>query len=527
MTDRLKGRSSFGQRLRRALSMIGGNVQESFVEYPAPTDATDLPVSARTQSQTQHITRQALRGSAILASRGLLVRVIGLGSNLLIARALAPKQFGLLAVGFVLIATGTVLSEAGMGAALVRGERAPSRGQLDALLSFQLGIGVLAVLLTTAAVWAGWTTYVSAIMSFALPLLAFRTGSTIICERRLSYGPVAITEFGESVLYLFWVTGVTLLHGGVYGYAYGVVVRALGGSVLLALLVPEGLGRPTFNLRPLRPIFNFGIKFQGVTITGLVRDQGVNALVLGLGGSAQLGLWALAFRLMQGPYALFESLWRVSFPALARLRAAGQDVTDTLRTGFSLCCSAASLVLIPVMASSPWAVGTVFGDRWRSDGWVLELGCVGLLIGGPLSVVTAGHLYAKGEAGKVMLSAIAHTVTWLTITACFLRPLGVLAVGIGWAVTSSLDGGLLAWLSRDDVKIPIWRVAVPTWLIAFGSVFIGMVGTTLTHEDSWLGILISIGIALPIYCLLQAIRRDPLLSMIGSRIVRLARSCES
>ena len=46
-----------------------------------------------------------------------------------------------------------------------------------------------------------------------------------------------------------------------------------------------------------------------------------------------LGYWSLANRLMQVPFWVFQALWRVSYPTMARLRALGETVpTLNLRT---------------------------------------------------------------------------------------------------------------------------------------------------------------------------------------------------
>lgn len=457
------------------------------------------------------ILRSALRGSAVLATRGILIRLIGLGSNLLLAHALAPSEFGQLAVGSALVTTGTVLSEAGIGAALVRRDTPPSPSEMNALLSLQVAASVATLFLTAILVWLGWIPGVSLLMAGALPVLIVRTGSTILCERRLSYGPLAVAELCESVFYVAWVAAVTIVGGNLYAYAGGVVFRALVGSCLLLIRVPEGVGRPTLHLAPLRPILGFGIRFQGVTLVGLARDQGVNAIVLGVGGTVTLGLWTLAFRIMQGPYSLFDSMWRVSYPALSRLRAAGEGVTESLQTGFRFCSSAAGLTLIPLMAGAPWAISLLFGARWRPDGWVLELGAVGLLIGGPLSVVTAGYLYATGEATKVMWSVVLHTVVWLAITSCLLESVGVMAVGIGWCVGAWVDGAGMAWLARKSIKLDLWKGGFATWLSAILSAGIGMLVGSGLGGYPWLAILISVIVGEAAYCGIQLGRRDLLL----------------
>jgi peptidoglycan biosynthesis protein MviN/MurJ (putative lipid II flippase) len=65
------------------------------------------------------------------------------------------------------------------------------------------------------------------------------------------------------------------------------------------------------------------------------------------------------------------------------------------------------------------------------------------MIGGPISVATAGYLYAVGDAATPLRATIAHTIVWLLIAFAALPVLGVAAIGIGWGAGSVVDAIVL------------------------------------------------------------------------------------
>ena len=69
-------------------------------------------------------------------------------------------------------------------------------------------------------------------------------------------------------------------------------------------------------------LLGFGVRYQAVGLLHMLRDQGVNIAVASFGGVAVLGLWGVAWRIIQMPFSFFAALWRVSFPGMSRLVAA-------------------------------------------------------------------------------------------------------------------------------------------------------------------------------------------------------------
>jgi O-antigen/teichoic acid export membrane protein len=380
---------------------------------------------------------------------------------LVLARLLAPHDFGLVALGSALVAFGAFTADGGIGAALIRRAEPAERADVEALLAAQLTLGVsIAAAVAAAAIWFGETGRVAAVMVITLPLLAVRAPTTILLERQLSYRPLVFAELGETVVYYLWAIPAAAAGLGVWALATAAVARALAGSVLMLRASPLERLRPRPSWSRTRRLLGFGARYQAVGVVNLVRDQGLNIGIAIVGGITLLGIWNLANRILQLPYILFTAGWRVSFPAMARLVAAGDDARPTLERAIRLAAVATGVVVAPLAGCAAALVPAVFGQRWNAVASVLPWPALALMIGGPTSVATGGYLYAIGDARTPLRAAILHTAAWLAIGIGLMPVLGITAAGLGWAAASVIDGFVLGSAATRASGARLWPALV-------------------------------------------------------------------
>ena len=137
---------------------------------------------------------------------------------------------------------------------------------------------------------------------------------TILYERRLDYRPMAIAELVRNHPLLRLGSRDDQRRLGRMGTRDRFLVRALSGSMVLLILPAGGRVPPVPSWTKVKTLLGFGFRYQAVGLLQMLRDQGVNIAVAAFGGVAVLGLWSVAWRIIQIPYSLFVALWRVSFP---------------------------------------------------------------------------------------------------------------------------------------------------------------------------------------------------------------------
>ena len=209
-------------------------------------------------------------------------------------------------------------------------------------------------------------------------------------------------------------------------------------------------------------MISFGVRFQGVSVAGMLREQVLNAGVAGLAGVGTLGLWTLAKRVIEIPVLIIEPVHRVAFPYMSQLRAAQEDPGAIIERGIRVAGTAAGVVLVGLFAGASGLVPGVFGEQWTDTAVAVQWVCVSLLVAAPLAVVAVGYLYALGEPAVVLRATIAHTLTLFAVTFPLLPFMGVHAIGAGSLAGALVDALIMgrAIAARSSAR-PFRLMAVP------------------------------------------------------------------
>ncbi|MDQ4049587.1 MAG: oligosaccharide flippase family protein, partial [Actinomycetota bacterium] len=84
------------------------------------------------------IRRRAAAGAALFGARGVSIHILAFLGNVALARLLVPAEFGTVALGLAVLNFASLLSDAGLGAGLVRRAEPPTIEELRALFAVQL-----------------------------------------------------------------------------------------------------------------------------------------------------------------------------------------------------------------------------------------------------------------------------------------------------------------------------------------------------------------------------------------------------
>jgi O-antigen/teichoic acid export membrane protein len=495
--------------------------REAAATTPASNEA---PGDSRVDVASE-IRRKALSSVAMVAGRDTVVKAVAFVGNVAFARLLSPANFGAVAFGVTLLLLVQMLSDGGLGAGLIRRSKAPELEDLRVLLGYQLLLTViLAIAVAGAAAPFGRAGLVTAVMMPALPLLAFRAPSMIVFERDLNYAPLVKVEIIEQLSYYAWGVTTILLGAGVWGLASASVVKALVGTAAMLAVSPIARLSPSYSWRRLRPMLGFGVKFQAVQVVNIGGLQLLNVGIAGVGGLAVLGLWTMAWRLAQIPFLLFGALWRVSYAAASQLLAAGESARAMIERGLGLAAVGTGAILVPVTGAVSPLVPLVFGHRWSPVADVLPIAFFALQASGPVSVATAGYLYAVGDTSTVLRAAIATSVVWLLVALPLLPSLGTTAVAVGWMVSSLVEIPILCGAVRRRTGASLRPIAVPWVAASIAGAFGWLVSRSVSHGllAAFLGTLVaSVCYAGPIFLL----RADAVFSIgrLGARAIARAR----
>ncbi len=391
----------------------------------------------------------AVRGALVLGLRGVLSRLIALAGTIVLARNLSASEFGIFALGATLITGIDGVVRAGLGAGLIRRSAEPTREDLQTVVAVNGMLMAAAVAITAiVCVAIGGAAITVASMVALLPVTALRAPGVIGFERALSYRKLAQVEILETTA-LYGLAAALVAGGmGLAGVVVAAGVRAIGGTLLMVLAAPQGPVLPRPSRQVVRDLAAFAGRFQGVALVNFMRDQGVNVGIAAVGGVATLGVFTVASRVLQAPQILLEALFRVSYPAMSRLTGHGEDARNVVERTLKAVALGTGSIVAPLAAASVPLIPAVFGERWSDAAAVIPPASLALMIGGPIAVAAAGYLFAVDAGGVVLRSAVLHTLAFFLIALPLLRPIGVLAAGLGIFAASLVE----AWILGSAVR---------------------------------------------------------------------------
>ena len=337
----------------------------------------------------------------------------------------------------------------------------------------------------------------------------------ILLERTLDYRPLAFVEIAEAISYCGWAIVTVSIGWGVWGLASASVVRAIVGSTMMLFLVPSARVLPSPSWVRVRALLGFGFKYQAVGLANLFREEGTNVAVFALAGVSALGLWSVAYRILQLPLLFMTSLWRISFPGMSRLLAADEDLTPTIERTLASVAVVIGAILAPLAAASVPLVTVLLGGQWADAASVMPPACLHLMIAGPISVALVGYLWAIGDASAVLRATLAGIACFAIPLVLLLPVIGVAAVGVAWLPCGWAESVVLIRAARRRVSVPIARPLAPPAVSAAIAGLIGWVAAS-TFGSPLAALVVGAGVAWLVYfAALAAWRRRQLLDTVS------------
>lgn len=342
-----------------------------------------------------------VRWTAISAVGTNILSVVQL---LVVARALPPSEIGLMALVLVVTSFGAVLSDFGIGGAVVQARETEPR-HLSALFWFNILTGVV-----LAAGVAALSSVIARVVdqpSVAGPLALTATmlvvaslgqQSGYLLERDLRFDRIAWAELASALVGTLVAITLAFELKNVYALVWGTLAATAVKSVAF---LASARDRTVLSRPALEGIGRY-VRFGALhTAQRIVNFAGANADFVLIGrwvNSRALGHYSLAYNLANLPSSrLNPILTRVFFPLLARV----QDEPTRLRRGYLELQRAATMITFPVIAvvaALAPSLPDILGDEWRQSVTLLQGLCV---VGATRAIAgTAGPLIlARGRPG--------------------------------------------------------------------------------------------------------------------------------
>lgn len=278
---------------------------------------------------------RALGGGRILALGTLIERLARLGRNMVLARIIAPDQFGIMALTLAVIALFEAITEVGVKQAVIQNERGNTPEFLNVAWWFSLlrGLVVAALAVLLAGPLANFygEPELQPLLLVA-PLTVVFAGLTspriYALQREFRFGATMWTVQGAGVLGTLFTVALAFYLQNVWALLWGAVFEAFARLVISFILCPI---RPSFRWeeRARRDLFRFTKGMAGLSVLTLLIMQG-DTFVLGRVATAEeLGIYTLAIALAAFPLSIYS---KVVQPLLVPMLATFQKDMGGMRS---------------------------------------------------------------------------------------------------------------------------------------------------------------------------------------------------
>jgi len=407
-------------------------------------------------SSEPSLTSRVVRGAVwVLVGKGAS-RLLGFVRTVILARLLAPGDFGLFGIVMLAQATLDTFTQTGFGAALIQ-RKADIKGYLDTAWTVQvIRRLVLAMGVFAGAPLVGWffveprAVPLLRLMSISIALSGFVNIGIIYFRKEL--------QFRRQVAY------------DVLSYAVGLVVgvflafrlRNVWALVWAELAVSASNCVLSYLLHPYRPrlhfegaqaaeLFRFGRWMLASSIVIFLATRGDSAFLGKMLGVAALGIYQVAYHIANAPATEITDVTNaVMMPTYAKLQGDKGRLGRAFLQVFEVVFTLASPLTVFIVLAAPEMVLGIFGSKWQAAIVPIEILAVsGFLVAiaataGPVFLGT-GHPHMDFWMNLCRVGTIAVCIYPLTMLfgvagTCFSIVLGLAATLPIWASVRGICG---------------------------------------------------------------------------------------
>jgi polysaccharide transporter, PST family len=379
---------------------------------------------------------RAASGAALTGAAQIYRTGVYFLSSVLLARLLTPADFGLIAMVASCVGIFGVLQDLGLNQAIIQ-RSVISRAQLSALFWLSVGSSlVLAVALALSAPGIAWffkesrLTNLTIAFAFIVALGGSQSQQLVLMNREFRFKALALidvltaTAGAISGLTAAWLTSS---YWSLFISTLASTVISVACAWLMGSFRPC---RPSFE-GDFREILHFGSGVSGFHFINYFARNADNMLIGRFYGSAQLGLYDRAYRLLLFPLSqILAPLGRVLLPVLARLQHEPDRYRKAYIEAISLLMMATQpgLVFSIIFAEDVFSI--LFGPQWAAAVPIFQvLGVAGL---GQVMTSTLGWLFlSQGRGGDFFKIGLFGALTTIASFVIGL-PWGPLGVAVAY-----------------------------------------------------------------------------------------------
>lgn len=452
------------------------------------------------------LSQRVVRGGFWVFSLKIVNRGFGLIRLVILARILAPPDFGLMGIALLTMATLDTFSQTGFHAALIQ-KKDNTDSYLNAAWTVLISRGfILFTILYFIAPYAAiffktpQAKPIIQVIGFSVLLQSFTNIGVIYFQKELEFNKQFIYQLSGTLADFIVAVSAAIILRSVWALVFGLLAGNIARIITSYLIHPC---RPHLskNVGKAKELFRFGKWILGSSIFIFIGAYIDNISVGRLLGAAALGFYQMAYKISNMPATeITYVIASVAFPTYSKLQG---DQIRLQQVYFRI-------MKLTVGISIPIAVGIFFlapdftmiflGEKWMPMVPAMQLLAVAGLI---KSIISTGSPLFTGS-GRPNLEFYMQLIRGLIIiTAIYPLTVYMGVPGAALSVILSIVGMLIIWYpftqhitkaSWDKYANAFWPPLFSSFFMA-GSIYLAKLCWNPIQQPLTLAVLVFIGIS--------------------------------
>ena len=431
----------------------------------------------------ERLEHKVASGVAWSFSEKLLSMVVQMVVSIVVARMVAPADFGVMAIMTFFTSVSLAIVDSGFSQTLIR-KSSPTDEEYRSVLTFNVVVAVVLYALLVAISPLVARLYdapiiaeIAPVLFLVLPINSLCVVQTVMYTREFRFALLSKIVFAASLISGVVAVVMAIMGCGIWALvAQRLLMMGIKAIAFWMLRRWRTTARPT--MRSLREMAPFSLRLLATDLIASIYNNVAQLFIGKMHTTSTLGYYSQAQKLKDLPVtSTVQAVQGVTFPALAQIK----DDDEKFAEGYLRIVRMLGFVVFPVMlmfvAIAPDMFMLLLGEKWMPTVPYFEiLALSGLLY--PIAIVSYNILKTKSD-GRVILRLEVVKRVIMTVILCCAIPQSVEAVAWGMTAMAVVEFLLNSSAAMCYVRATWGRLLgalTPSFLLAavmFGVLYIG------------------------------------------------------
>ena len=428
------------------------------------------------------------KGVAWSFSEKLLSMVVQMVVSIVVARQLAPADFGVMAIMTFFTSVALAIVDSGFSQTLIR-KTNPTDEEYHSVLIFNIVVSLVLYGVLTAAAYPIASLYdspeiwtIAPVLFLVLPINSLCVVQTVMYTREFRFALLSKIVFLASL-----ISGAVAVVMAVMGCGiWSLVAQRLlmmGIKAIAFWSIRRWRTSARFSFAVIKAMAPFSLRLLATDLIASIYNN-VAQLFIGKINTSTLGFYAQAQKLKDLPVtSTVQAVQGVTFPALSKIKEDSAKFAE----GYLRIERLLSFILFPIMlgfvAIAPDMFMLLLGEKWMPTVPYFEiLALSGLCY--PLAIVSYNVLKTKSDGRVIVRLEIVKRVI-MTAILCFTIPQSVEAIAWGMLAMAAVEFLLNTGAAMRYMKttlVALMRSIAPSFTVA--ALMFGALHYLTPHIDS-------------------------------------------